>query len=831
MAEPAAQHEHDAAAPDADCEVFEGEGASSSGRGWRDLWQAPALLLGVALLVGGLLTLRTEAPGNDFDGALSDVETLIIRQEFERALDLLNNQIQPALDAPDAMPRHLRRFHLLRADALYLGQEATGAGLASNADRIAEEYGRAEEAFAEIAGARLVRYADALAAAGRREEALERVEALPPEFAAARREIIKRVIRSHLEARPMRREEALALLGRLASEPRLPESDHAWVIARQAELLLDSGQAEQALTHLLRSIQRVSGGAEEPGSPWASGELYLLLGEAYFELGRFEEASAQLEAAVERLPFASALRGDAMILNGRIAQIRGELETARDRYAAALLEHPGAPRALQATLGMAEVDAAMGAIEQSLDGYRDLLESMRQAAGPRRTGVDREAVAASLLERRRERLVVEDESGALEFAQLAERLYIDADLTPSGDVLMAVAESHRRIGDRMVGAENDRPDARDVLALDPAARAEARAHYAAAAQRYLRHARSVILSEDETFGDSLWLAGESYDLAGERDRAIEVFSEFVGGRPGDPRIPAALLRLGLAHQSLGDYSTAASFYEDLIADHPRAPEASIAHVRLAESLLADETPGNDAEAERLLMRVVDGGELTPEALEYREALFELGRLRLAQGRHEEAAARLREAVERYPEDPQIDMTRFHLAEALRLSARQMEETLREGMPLSQRRRIEQDQADRLAEAQRLYEAVRSRLERKPRDALTDLERLTLRNAYFYRADSAFDRGLFEDAIRLYDAAAQRYADEPASLVAMMQIVNSYITLERWPEARTANARARRRLEEIPDDALDAPDLPLDRRHWERWLESSERLTRRAEVDG
>ena len=64
----------------------------------------------------------------------------------------------------------------------------------------------------------------------------------------------------------------------------------------------------------------------------------------------------------------------------------------------------------------------------------------------------------------------------------------------------------------------------------------------------------------------------------------------------------------------------------------------------------------------------------------------------------------------------------------------------------------------------------------------------------------------------------------------MQIVNCYIALERWPEARTANARARRRLAEIPDEALDARDLPLDRRHWERWLESSERLTQRAEVD-
>ena len=436
--------------------------------------------------------------------------------------------------------------------------------------------------------------------------------------------------------------------------------------------------------------------------------------------------------------------------------------------------------------------------------------------------------ATSLLERRRERLIVNDPETALEFAMLAERAYPDGEAP--GEVLLGVADAHRRVADAIVDAEDGQPDARAVLRLDPASRAEARAHYDGAAEYFLRHARRVILTEDEAFGDSLWQAGDCFDLAGDRERAIEVFSEFVGGRPGDPRIPAALHRLGIAHQSLADYETAASFYRDLIDRHPRAPEAGRAHVNLARCLLADDAPGNDAEAQRLLARVVEGGLLGPEALEFRAALFELGRLHLAERDYENAIVRLREAVSRYPDDRDIDMVRFHLAEALRLSARDMAETLREGLPAAERRRIDQARADRLEQAQALYDEVRLGVEAKQPGALTDLDQLTLRNAYFYRADCAFDRGLYEEAIRLYDAAAQRYADEPASLVAMMQIVNCYIALERWPEARTANARARRRLAEIPDEALDARDLPLDRRHWERWLESSERLTQRAEVD-
>lgn len=114
--------------------------------------------------------------------------------------------------------------------------------------------------------------------------------------------------------------------------------------------------------------------------------------------------------------------------------------------------------------------------------------------------------------------------------------------------------------------------------------------------------------------------------------------------------------------------------------------------------------------------------------------------------------------------------------------------------------------------------------------LSALERIALRNAFFFRADCAFDLGRDEDAIAHYDVAANRYADDPASLVAMIQIVNAYARMGRWQEARTANERARQRFRELPEQAFDRDDLPLERRHWERWLDASTELAHRFDRD-
>jgi tetratricopeptide (TPR) repeat protein len=119
--------------------------------------------------------------------------------------------------------------------------------------------------------------------------------------------------------------------------------------------------------------------------------------------------------------------------------------------------------------------------------------------------------------------------------------------------------------------------------------------------------------------------------------------------------------------------------------------------------------------------------------------------------------------------------------------------------------------------------VRAALETIDLDKLSKVQQLILRNAIFYRGDCAYDLGDYDTAIRLYDAAAQRYATDPASLVAMIQIVNCYAAQGKMREARTAHSRAQMRLRELPESSWQGAMTPMDRRHWERWLETSLRL--------
>jgi len=242
----------------------------------------------------------------------------------------------------------------------------------------------------------------------------------------------------------------------------------------------------------------------------------------------------------------------------------------------------------------------------------------------------------------------------------------------------------------------------------------------------------------------------------------------------------------------------------------------------------DADASNDIEAEGLLRRVLAGTILPPNAPEFRIALDELGRHFVRSGKYPEAITRLTESLERYPDSPDALLIRFQLAEALRLSGREIAQQLTQAMPESQRRELERVRRDRLRQAMGEYERVALRTGSPLDTHISGVEANAIRNAFFFRADCAFDLGEYDRAIEFYDAAAQRYSDDPASLVAMVQIVNAYAATDRWTEARTAHERARQRFRELPPEAFDRPDLPMDRRHWERWLDSVAELAVRGE---
>ena len=72
-----------------------------------------------------------------------------------------------------------------------------------------------------------------------------------------------------------------------------------------------------------------------------------------------------------------------------------------------------------------------------------------------------------------------------------------------------------------------------------------------------------------------------YKLGQMREAALQ-FNEFIDTKPAVKYLPQARLRMGDAFRNLGDPGTAKIYYQELIAKHPKSPEASKAKDRLKE---------------------------------------------------------------------------------------------------------------------------------------------------------------------------------------------------------------------------------------------------------
>jgi tetratricopeptide (TPR) repeat protein len=90
-------------------------------------------------------------------------------------------------------------------------------------------------------------------------------------------------------------------------------------------------------------------------------------------------------------------------------------------------------------------------------------------------------------------------------------------------------------------------------------------------------------------------------------------------------------------------------------------------------------------------------------------------------------------------------------------------------------------------------------------------------SHFYRADCLYDLGEYKAAIKLYDAAALKYQEDPSALAAYVQIVNSFCALGKIDEAKTANERAKWLLRKMPPDAFRDNAFSMPKAYWEQWL--------------
>ena len=366
----------------------------------------------------------------------------------------------------------------------------------------------------------------------------------------------------------------------------------AWTHFKRRDYAAAATAFERFLSAYSRSAESV---------PYYADAL-LRLGDAYYALGRYDEA----RRVYARVPAATPERqgGDyALYQTAQAFGSEGQTEAAVAAYARLLTEYPASELYAQALVARAALLSAQGAYDDALADYeRVLAERPRDPAAARallgigdvRANQERygeaEVAYRRVLDRYPSSPLVTDALDGLAFA-LAEQ-------GRGGEVEAEVAAVEGRV-------------------TDPDARARIR----------LARARSALAAGDDSLA------------------VVRLETVLQGGPPPDVETDA-LLALGGAYRSTGRPADAARALRRLLTRFPQSAVAPEAQLQLADALLAS----GDAEAARAVAAgfaaaYPDDAERTADALRLEATALD------ALGRPDEGDARLRVLVERYPDSP------------------------------------------------------------------------------------------------------------------------------------------------------------------------------------
>jgi tetratricopeptide (TPR) repeat protein len=762
------------------------------------LWQAPLLLLSLGLFGYAAYLFIDPKPGPTIADQINGAKNFVKVGRGEAAIEQLNK----LLDSGKLDRDQESQVHLALAAALDNAQQEEHLNIAANHLRIIEQIRIALAQGAKPDAEVYKRMGESYDALDRPTEALEsyrKAMALDPERSLS---LQRKVIALQLSRNDIGPAEAG--LDEYLKDKRLTDSERAWAIGEKAQLLIDRKSFAEAKSLLVESIKPDAATMDQ-------GQVNYRLGYCAWKMGNDAEAERLMRLAREQFKGRHPLDADAAFALGKIYEARNDPKTAQSFFQDVLTGYPDAQVATLAKLGRGlcrirtqSDDAAMEDMH-SLVAEVSTKESRKQYVPQVVTGL--KEVSTELTNRGKYDLALE----ALTYEQ-----QLTPDPVANFYSRLAVVYEHR--ADQL---EKMAPTANPADHIKKAQ--QVREMRTRAGDAYVAFSRALTLTDDRAYGDALWKGIDLYDRAGNMQSTITALDLFVAERPQDPLAPEALLRLGMAYQAAGMFDKAVAAFQRNQFRYPQSFAASKSAVPLAQAYIA-KGPDSYGRAESVLRSVIENNPmLTPDAAEFKSALFELAQLYYRTNRFEEAIARLEEMTKRYPDSAQMGQLLFLMGDSYRKCAGLLDVriALADKDKSSSAAVIDRAEAtaakkDRLTKAKGLFDKVVD-VYRAQSTALNQTDQLYLKLAHFYRADCLYDLADYEDAIKAYDAAAFRYQEDPSALAAYVQIVNSYCALGKMEEAKTANERAKWLLRRMPQEAFTDGSFAMPKAYWEQWL--------------
>jgi tetratricopeptide (TPR) repeat protein len=769
------------------------------------LWQLPLLLVSLGLFSYAAYLFIDPRGGPSADEKIRAARAYLGQERHDAALQQLNK----LLASERLTPRHKAQVHLLLAEALEMGVKHERRTNPVNHARIIEQTRLAVGSGAQLDARAYRRLGESFEAVSKPADALENYRRAIALDAHRTLRLQRKVIDLQLDQEDYAA--AGASLDEYLNDKSISDAERAWAMGEKAQILIDSGKFAEARL-LLDEARRLAGDAV------AQGTVNYRLGYCAYKLNSSDEAERYLRVAREQLRVQHPLDAEAAYLLGRIFQEKDDAEQAASFYQSVLVSHIDSRVAPLARLGRGMCRLMLKEDDAALTDLHDVVNEV--ATKPSRAR-HKDAVIDGLQHASKLLAARGNHQGALEVLAYEQQLVPE----PPAGFFSRLGVVYEQRADQV---EKTIPGAAEADRIRRTN--QVRDLRTKAGDAYVAYSQKLTLADDAGYGEAMWRGIELYDRAGNVNYVISALELFVAERPDDALAPEALLRLGRAYQAAGEFDKAIAAFQRNQFRYPQSLAASKTAVPLAQAYMAK---GPDAynKAEGVLLGVVNNNPLiTPEAEEFKQAVFELAQLYYRTNRFEEAVNRLEEFTQRYPDDARTGQLVFLMADSYRKSGSALDVRLAHaeanadgaiggagggGDARANLSEAESEKKDRLTKARQFYDKVIEYY--RAHAPVQDVDRLYLKLSHFYRADCMFDLGNFAEAVKLYETAAFRYQDDPSALAAHVQIVNAYCALGKLDEAKTANERAKYLLKKIPEAAFDDGSFAMPKEYYLEWL--------------